>query len=386
MWPSVKKSLEYAWKYWDADRDGVMEGLQHNTYDIEFYGPNTMMGSLYVGALAAGARMAREMGQQDTAACYEALARRGGEWMDAELFNGEFYIQRIDPDADRLSPVATDVSMGGQEKDEHGQPKYQFGTGCLIDQLFGQALAALFGLGHLFDERNVKKALASLFRYNWKADLTDHANPERVFATEGEAGMIICTWPKGGRPRLPFVYADEVMTGFEYQVAVHLINEGFLDEGLSVVRGIRQRYDGRYRNPFNEVECGNHYVRALANWGLVIALSGFTFDAPERTYGFAPKLRPDDFRTFWSTGTGWGTFAQQVTKEGGAAELSALHGRLDVKRLSLSVGGGGGSAKILKGKEEIPGRIETSDGGVVVLLDAPVTVGAGEALRIEFSG
>ncbi len=290
LWPPVKKSLEYAWKYWDADKDGVMEGLQHNTYDIEFFGPNTMMGSLYAGALIAGARMARVMGEEESAAGYEALARRGAAWMDAELFNGRYYIQRIDPHADRLSPVATDVSLGGQERDDQGNPKYQYGQGCLSDQLFGQALARLFGLGYLFDERNVKKALASVFRYNWKADLAGHINPERVFATEGEPGLIICTWPDGGRPRLPFVYADEVMTGFEYQVAVHLIGEGFIDEGLSIVRGIRMRYDGQYRNPFNEVECGNHYVRAMANWGLVIALSGFTFDAP----GSRLRLCPED--------------------------------------------------------------------------------------------
>lgn len=239
-------------------------------------------------------------------------------------------------------------------------------------------------MGRLFDERNVRKALASLFRYNWKADLTDHANPERVFATEGEAGMVICTWPKGGRPHLPFVYADEVMTGFEYQAAVHLIDEGFLDEGLSVVRAIRQRYDGRYRNPFNEVECGNHYVRALANWGLVIALSGFTFDAPGRAYGFAPKVSTDDFQTFWSTGTGWGTFTQRVAERMARAELSVLHGKLEVSRLSLAVGDAGGRAKIVQGVNELSGRIESAEDGIAVVLDAPVTIGPGEALKIEF--
>ena len=232
-------------------------------------------------------------------------------------------------------------SLGGQERDEQGNPKYQYGKGCLSDQLFGQALARLFGMGYLFDESNIRKALASVFRYNWKSDLAGHINPERVFATEGEPGLIICTWPDGGRPRLPFVYADEVMTGFEYQVAVHLMGEGMVDEGLSIVKGIRQRYDGRYRNPFNEVECGNHYIRAMANWGLVLALSGFTFDAPGKAYGFAPKIKPDDYRTFWSTGTGWGTFSQHVTKGKARAELTVLYGKLEIKRLSLGAIGAG---------------------------------------------
>ena len=386
IWPAVKKSLEYAWEYWDADGDGVMEGLQHNTYDIEFYGPNTMMGSLYAGALMAAARMARAVGEDEAAADYEALARRGTAWMDKELFNGEYYIQRIDPDADRLSPVATDVSMGGQEKDEQGEPKYQYGQGCLSDQLFGEGLARLFGLGRLFDEGNVKKALSSIFHYNWRPDLTGHVNPQRVFATEGEPGLLICTWPRGGHPRLPFVYADEVWTGIEYQVAAHLVNEGFVDEGLSVVRGVRLRYDGRYRNPFNEVECGNHYIRALANWGLLIALSGFTFDAPGKAYGFAPKISAEDFKTFWSTGTGWGTFAQQIGKDKARAELSVLFGRLDVKRLSLAIGGGA-DAKVFKGNEEIPCHTEPAeDGGTAVVLGAPTTIGPGESLAIEFTG
>ncbi len=197
--------------------------------------------------------------------------------------------------------------------------------------------------------------------------------------------MIICTWPKGGRPRLPFVYADEVMTGFEYQVAVHLIGEGLLDEGLSVVRGSGQRYDGRYRNPFNEVECGNHYVRALANWGLVIALSGFTFDAPGKAYGFAPKVSADDFKTFWSTGTGWGTFSQRVAERTARAELSVLHGKLEIGRLSLSAGGPRDQVRISKGVLKLPGRIEKYGGAVTVVLDATVTIEPGETLKIEFS-
>jgi len=413
LWPSVKRSLEYAWRYWDADKDGVMEGLQHNTYDIEFFGPNTMMGSLYAGALVAAARMARVMGEDEAAAEYEALARRGAEWMDKNLFNGRYYVQQVDPDADRLSPVATDISMGGQDKDENGMPKYQYGVGCLSDQLFGQALARLFGLGYLFDDGHVKKALASVFRYNWRADLTGHVNPERVFATEGEPGLIICTWPDGGRPRLPFVYADEVMTGFEYQVAVHLIGEGMIDEGLSIVRGIRSRYDGRYRNPFNEVECGNHYIRAMANWGLVLALSGFTFDAPGNAYGFAPKIMADAFTTFWSTGTGWGTFTQRVEKGTARAELTVLYGKLEIGRLSLgtigtgakgvtvatvtkdgtaATGAKGGTgmtgAKVAKGGATLPAHIEPSTAdaaGVAVVLDAPVTIRPDETMVVELT-
>jgi hypothetical protein len=175
------------------------------------------------------------------------------------------------------------------------------------------------------------------------------------------------------------------MTGFEYQVAVHLIGEGFIDEGLSIVRGIRLRYDGRYRNPFNEFECGNHYIRALANWGLVIALSGFSFNAPERSYGFSPRISVDNFRTFWSTATGWGTFSQRAKKSGTEAELSLMYGKLEVERLSLSAKSARGAAKIFRGKELLSARTLAEKGGATVLLDAPLTLLPGQSLKITFS-
>ncbi len=382
LWPSVKKSLEYAWKFWDADKDGMMEGLQHNTYDIEFYGPNTMMGGLYVGALRAASEMAEYLGEDKKASEYRELSERGARLMDEELFNGHYYIQKVDPDAERLSPVPTDVSMSGSVISETG-PKYQYGEGCLSDQLFGEALAGIFGLGRLFDRENVKSALLSIFKNNWRMDLSGHANPQRVFAVEGEPGLVLCTWPRGKRPLNPFVYSDEVWTGIEYQVAAHLICEGFVDEGLSIARGVRERYDGRYRNPFNEIECGSHYVRALASWGLILALSGFRFYAPNKTYGFFPKIQEEDFKTFWSTASGWGTFSQKIESKTSDAILKVLYGSLEIERLLLSVRVGRKGAKVFKGKEEIGAKIEDFDGGVAVKLDTPQILKGGDFLRIK---
>ncbi|HIC89527.1 MAG TPA: hypothetical protein EYP04_09015 [Anaerolineae bacterium] len=314
LWPLVKKALAYAWipspeSGWDVDRDGVMEGIQHNTYDIEFVGPNPMMTSLYLGALRAAEEMARAMGEPEQAEEYRSLFESGCEKMDCELFNGEFYIQKHDP---------------------AGAPKYQFGAGCLSDQLIGQWLARLSGLGDLLDPDHVRTALTSIFRYNWRTDFWDHANPQRIYALNDERGLLLCTWPHGGRPALPFVYSDEVWAGIEYQVASHLIYEGLVEEGLTIVKGVRERHDGIRRNPWNEFECGSHYARSMASWAVLTALSGFSFDLPHGHLGFAPCLYQGDFRVFWSCGTGWGTYHQTAD----AVTLSVAYGRLRLKTLS----------------------------------------------------
>jgi uncharacterized protein (DUF608 family) len=289
LWPDVKRSLEYAWKKWDPKKSGVITGIQHNTYDIEFLGPNPLIMSFYLGALLAGAEMAAFMGEDDAADLYRKLAKKGRAWVDKHLFNGSYYIQRYKP---------------------NDAPEYQFGRGCLADQVLGQQLASLAGLPHVLDRGHVRKTLRSIFRHNWRSDLREHANAQRVYALHDEAGLLLCSWPKGGRPRIPFPYSDEVWTGIEYQVAAHLIFEGFVDEGLAVVEGARARHDGLRRNPWDEFECGHHYARAMSSYGLLVAFSGFTFDKGAGRLGFAPKVGADDFTCFWALDGVWGTYTQ----------------------------------------------------------------------------
>ncbi len=98
LWPRVKQapsSSPGSPGGWDANRDGVMEGVQHNTYDVEFYGPNPLCGIYYLGALRAGEEMARAVGDDASAAEYRRLFESGSQWIDANLFNGEYYIQKI---------------------------------------------------------------------------------------------------------------------------------------------------------------------------------------------------------------------------------------------------------------------------------------------------
>jgi uncharacterized protein (DUF608 family) len=289
----------------------VLDSRQHNTYDIEFYGPNSLSNSMFFAALTAAAAMAEHLGDAATAHRFREAAARGAERMDALLFNGEYYEQRLD------------------DVDER---RYQYGTGCLSDQVFGQSLAHLAGLGHILPAEHVRSAVAAVHRHNFRRDLTVHRSVQRTYALDDEAGLVLCSWPRGGRPRIPFVYSDEVWTGIEYQVAAHLVYEGLVDEGLELVRAVRDRHDGVRRNPWNEVECGNHYARSLASWGVLLALTGARADAVERTLSLRPReaaFRDGRLRTIVTTGSGWG----EASYEDGTLRLTVHGGRLDLDEL-----------------------------------------------------
>jgi non-lysosomal glucosylceramidase len=364
LWPHAKRALEYAWVRWDMDRDGVMEGVQHNTYDIEFLGPNTMMGTIYLTALKAADEMARALGDP-SANEYRSLYEKGSKKYDELLWNGEYYVQKYDPQK---------------------APKYQYGEGCLSDQLLGQWIAVVAGLGHVLPEERVRGALSSILRHNWKRSLLDHENCQRIYALNDEAGLLLCTWPMGGRPALPFVYSDEVWTGIEYQVAAHMLYEGMIREGLTIVKGVRDRHDGECRNPWNEPECGDHYARAMASWALILALSGYCYSAPQDAISFAPKINEENFRCFYSTGDCWGVFLQRLTQERMRAVIEVCHGGLRLRTLGL--GWKGLSDEAVKGLRARQGgrnlklkALRTED-GVLLKFESPVYVEPEKSLVI----
>jgi len=382
VWPKAKQALEFAWKYWDADRDGVMEGMQHNTYDMEFYGPNTMMGSLYLGALRAAEEMAEVVGDEDAAATYRALFERGSAWTDAHLFNGEYYEQQVNADAhlpwpDNLRKLAEDHGRD----DKYPWPRWQFGSGCLSDQLIGQWYAEMLQLGPLYKRANIRKTLSSIFAHNWRPELYDHPCLLRIYALNDEAGLIIGTWPKGGRPGYAFWFADEVWCGIEYQVASHLIYEGMVDEGLAIVKGVRDRYTGERRNPWNEIECGHHYSRSLASYAVLLALAGFRYSAPAQRIGFGPRVSASDFACFFSVASGWGMFAQKSVDSRLEASLKVEYGTLAVKEVELDVAGGHVTARL--GRRVLRASLQQRRGRITVVLDDPATIEAGEKLTLR---
>jgi len=310
LYPSLKKSLDFCIHQWDPDKKGALFAPHHNTYDIEFHGPEPMCTSVYIGALAAMSHMARELGYDDDARDYLALAKRGAQFMDDQLFNGEYFQQQELPDA----------------------PKYQYGRGCLSDGVIGAWMSTIYGIDSPINQNNVRNHLAATYNHNFKIDLFDHANPQRPgYALGHEPGLLLCSWPRGNKPTLPFVYSDEVWTGIEYQVASHCIAEGLVKEGLSIVAGARSRYDGYTRNPFNEYECGNYYARAMSSYALLGALSGFRYSAVTKTLWLNPKLPARPFKTFFSTATGFGT----ITLDNKSLTIEIAEGELPVNKVIL---------------------------------------------------
>ena len=321
-WDKLVLSMEYCIRTWDPDELGVFREPHHNTYDIEFWGADGMCTSFYLGALKAMVEIGRELGHDVSR--YETLYSRGREYMESKLWNGEYFYQI--PEWKTLHASFDD---GGDPVLAAEGPKYQYGSGCLADGVLGAWIAQVCGLGEILDSEKTKQHLLSIFKYNFRENLFDHANPQRPgFALGDEGGLLLCTWPHGGKPSLPFVYSDEVWTGIEYQVAAHLASYGFREEAEAIVRALRERYDGERRNPFDEYECGHWYARALACYALLEAYTGVRYDAVTKTL----YAKAGNSKSFLSTATGYGT----VKVNGTDVSVNVVHGKIDVEKIVVT--------------------------------------------------
>ena len=334
LWPAIRRSVEFCWIAggWDADRDGVMEGCQHNTMDVEYYGPNPQMGLWYLGALRAAEEMARHVGDTAFAATCRMLFDRGRAWIDGNLFNGEYYEHKVQPPPSAAA-VAPSLLVGMGAKDPTA-PEFQLAEGCLVDQLVGQYMARVCGLGSLVDPSHARTTLQSILKYNLRSDLHAHFNNMRVFAMGDDAALLMASYPKG-RPENPFPYFTEVMTGFEYTAAVGMLYEGLVDEGLRCIQLIRARYDGRHRNPFDEAECGHHYARAMASWAAILALTGFHYSAVTGRMTLASRSAAYP----WSTGYAWGEATVARDGRGANVALVVHEGAVTLREIGVADGG-----------------------------------------------
>jgi len=363
-WPKIKKVLEYSIVQ-DQNEDGLIENSQHNTYDINFLGANTFVGALYLAALRAGEAMAVEMGEADFAKRVRRIFDRGQRLTLERLWNGEYFIQDVDV---------------------KWFPQHQYGEGCLSDQLFGQTWAHQMGLGYVYPEEKVKQTLASIWKYNWAPDIGPHNEahrPERWFASPGEAGLFICTWPKSAYLEHGVRYREEVWTGIEYQVATNMIWDGMVEEGLAICRAIHDRYHPLKRNPYNEVECSDHYARALASWGVLLALSGFEYHGPKGHIGFAPRMTPEDFRCAFTGAEGWGTFTQ--TQTGGLQKetIEVKWGSLRLKTLAFATPQLAGDASVYLNEIPAPTTHRWKNGRLTIELADAVVLGKDDRLSVE---
>jgi uncharacterized protein (DUF608 family) len=345
-WPKIQRALSFAWipGGWDPNRDGVMEGVQHNTYDVEFYGPNPLCGVYYLGALRAAEEMARTLGDTAAVADYRGIFEKGRAWIDANLFNGEYYVQKIRSiPKNQIAPT----TVGGMGADHPEAPEFQLGDGCLADQLIGQYLADLAGLGPLLDPAKIRKTLESIHKYNYRANLFDHDSVQRVYALNDEPAILVCDYGKGARPKIPFPYYAEAWTGIEYLVAAQFIHAGMLREGLQTIEDVRWRFDGERRNPWDEPECGHHYARAMSAWSSVVAWSGFHYHAADKALTLSPKTNTSVFTSFWSTGAGWGLFSVATENKRSRTKITVTEGSLSLRTIRC------GKASVILDKDTV---------------------------------
>ncbi|MGH9615529.1 MAG: GH116 family glycosyl-hydrolase [Acidobacteriaceae bacterium] len=383
LWPACKRALAYAWQPggWDANKDGVMEGVQSNTYDVEFYGPNPLCESWYLAALKSCAEMADAVNDVDFSLECKHLFEQGSRWTDANLFNGEYYIQQVRGiPANRIADGLR-LGMGAQDT---LHPDFQAGFGCLIDQLLGQYIADLAGMGPLLDESNMRKALASIYRYNYRNGMQNAPSVERAFTLNDESALIMCDYSRSERPEIPFPYYSENFTGSEYAVAILMMNHGMVDEGVECIANIRARYDGEKANPWNEAEYGRHYARAMASWGSIPMLSGFHYNSLISELGIHPLIHKQDFRCFWSTPTAWGIFEQKSANDRSTLTLEVNKGAIDIQHLKLDAEiFSTRDAKLCVGKRPIACRAEAHGRHTVFACEENFNVTPGSALTLN---
>jgi len=326
--------------------------------------------SMYVGALRAGEAMASEMGDTTFAKRCRMIAERGTKNIVKELFNGEYFIHKLDP----KHPNTTNSN-----------------DGCHIDQCMGDALARPLGLPRVLPAKETRSALEALWKYNFTPDtggymkaMQQHIKGGRWYAMPGEAGVVMTSWPRGGADRTSHkkgggcaYYFNEVWTGQEHQLAALMLWEGLVEKGLAVVRAVHDRHHAALRNPYNEIECSDHYTRAMASYGAFQAVCGFEYHGPHGHIAFAPRLTPENFKAAFTGAEGWGSFSQNTRK----AEITVKWGKLRVKTFSLAAAK---VAKVIVNGRAADFSQETKGDKVLVTLGNEVTVQANEMLCVEF--
>ena len=280
IWDRVKLSMDHVIQKWDADEDGMLEGAQHNTLDEPWFGQVHWLINMYHAALKASAVMAVQMKQPDVADRYEQIVKKGAPAMVDLLWNEEFgYFVHV---------------PGEPDTQKHGST-----NGCHIDQVLGDSWLHNVGIAPILPADKIKKALQALWKNNFTPDVGAYRKimkNGRYYAGPGDAGLVMCSFPNGKiEPKSGKAsyagYLNECMTGFEWQVSAHMIWQGMLTEGLAIGKAIYDRYQPEARNPYNEVECSDHYSRAMASYGAYMAICGYQYDGPAGKLAFGPRMQ-----------------------------------------------------------------------------------------------
>jgi hypothetical protein len=370
-WPQIKRATQWLIAK-DANNDGLIESNQHNTLDTDWFGKVAWLSGLYLAALAAAAEMADETGDADFARQCRSILETGRKNLVTQLFDGDYFINQVDPK--HLDAINS-------------------GTGCEIDQVFGQSWAFQVGLPRVLPEKETVTALKSLWRYNFSPDVEPYRavnKPGRWYAMAGEAGLLMCSFPrrdwdyakaKGKGADWAAGYFNECMNGFEHQVAGHMIWEGLTLEGLAVERAVHDRYHASRRNPWNEIECGDHYARSMASYGVYLAACGFEYHGPKQHIGFAPRLTPENFKCAFTCAEGWGSYAQKIENGKMTAEISLRWGTLQLKTIALENKNAKSALVRFDGKT-IPATFKSDESRILLSFGNHAKINAGQKIEV----
>lgn len=375
VYKPIKKVLEFLIRE-DKDGNGVLEGRQHNTLDVDLYGPSSWLTSMYLAALRAGEEMATEMGDDEFAETCRNIFKKGVAGFDKLFFNGEYYIHVL-------------------EKTSH-LDAMRIGNGCHVDQLLGQWWAHQLGLGRIAPEKASRTAMKSLFNYNFIPDVgpfREEQKPGRWYAVPGETGLVTTAFPfkdkdsiLGPTPTWASMYFNECWTGVEYSAAAEMIYEGLVEEGLRVVKAVVDRHAPEKRNPYNEVECSDHYARGMSVYSTYLALCGYYYHGPKGVLGFAPKMTPEKFKAAFTAAEGWGSFEQKVSAKSLDARVSILWGQLMLSEFRLDPGKHSRTrVEATVAGKPVEASIEPKGGSIAVRFTKPITIRTNEVLTIRLS-
>lgn len=376
IWDRVKLSMDHVIQKWDPDEDGMLAGAQHNTLDEPWYGQVHWLINLYHASLKAAAVMARQMNEPALATRYEGIVKRGAPAMVDLLWNDEFGYFTHKPPAN--------------EKQMHGST-----NGCHIDQILGDSWLPNVGIDPILPKDKIKQSLQALWKYNFTPDVGAFRKVMtngRWYATAGDAGLVMCSFPygkiepKSGKPSYAG-YLNECMTGFEWQVAAHMIWEGMLEEGLAIGKAIYDRYTPDKRNPYNEIECSDHYSRAMASYGAYMAACGYKYDGPEGKLAFGPRLTPEDFRAGFTAAEGWGSFSQKVENGVQSEQIELRYGQLRLQELAFdrAPNSSGKRASVSLDGQTVDATFKAEPNRYVLLFKSNLQLTAGSRLNIQFN-
>lgn len=372
-WSKIKKTILFLMKL-DKNGDGMEDTPVENTLDAMWDGEIAWIVGLCIAAVKAGEMMALEMNDEAFAKKCANYVSLGKKNMEEKLFNGEYFIHR--PDA------------------EKGRQKLGSYNTCHIDQVYGQSWAFQVGLDRILDKEKTITALRNLWKYNFTPDVGPYIKEHtggRPYALPGEGGLIMNTNPKneakpyGDNVTWQMGYFHECMSGFEHQVAAHMMAEGMVDEALILTRMIHDRYHAAKRNPFNEIECSDHYARAMASYGTFITACGFEYNGPQSFIKFAPKITPENFKAPFTAAEGWGSYEQKQAASGMEAKFHIKYGSIRLQTIALETNNKVATVLIQSGIKNISCKFEQKGNEIKIILSEPVRVKPSQVLKIKMT-